>query len=49
MFVKVQINAIFTDEFFGMIFKETLQKLRFLNAKQPQKAVEFIINHWQKK
>jgi len=49
MFVKVQINAIFTDEFFGMIFKETLQKLRFLNAKQPQKAVEFIIEHWQNK
>lgn len=30
-----------------MIFKDTLQKLKFLNTKEPQKAVEYIIHYWQ--
>lgn len=32
-----------------MLLKNTLKQLRFLNATQPQTAVEFIINNWQNK
>lgn len=30
-----------------MIFKDTLKKLKFLNTKEPQQAVEYIIHYWQ--
>jgi len=49
MFVKLRIKAILSSEFPKMILKDTLLHLRFLNAKQPQTAVDYIIENWQKK